>query len=256
MIRSLWTKLFGIQPVPNDLKSRQAQQWSHLGEKAPYWSVLSGCSKSQTISEADQQEFYRSGGDEIETMRQFFQSVGQLVPSGRCLDWGCGLGRVLVHLASIFDEAVGVDISHPHLQIARNYVNSLEPQIAQRIVLYQAIDDEAAIKSLFGQVDLVHSILVLQHMPPPLMVETLTMFAQLLRKGGYAFFQIPTQGDNYDYKQFNMSHRGDFDMHALPAKEICTIFEDHGCEQLAMIERDRTGPGFTSHYFIFRKNVV
>jgi 2-polyprenyl-3-methyl-5-hydroxy-6-metoxy-1,4-benzoquinol methylase len=253
MIRGLLAKLFRNQPVANDLKSRQAQQWSRLGQKAPYWSVLSGCSKTQTVSEADQKEFYRSGGDEIETMREFFHSVGQTIPSGRCLDWGCGLGRVLVHLAPLFDEAVGVDISHPHLQITRTYADSLEPHIAQRIVLYQAIDDEAAIKSLFGQVDLVHSILVLQHMPPPLMIETLTTFAQLLKKGGYAFFQIPTQGDNYDFRNFNMNHRGDFDMHALPPGEIQAIFNQYGCRQLAMIERDRTGPGFASHYFIFHK---
>ena len=253
MIRRLLTQLFRNPTAPKALKVRQAQQWSRLGQNAPYWSVLSGCSKTQTVSEADQEAFYRSGGDEIETMREFFESVGHTVPSGQCLDWGCGLGRVLVHLAPIFDKAVGVDISYPHLQITQTYVNSLESHIAPRIVLYQAIDHKAAIKKLFGQVDLVHSILVLQHMPPPLMIETLTTFARLLKKGGYAFFQIPTGGDNYDFEKFHIDHQGDFDMHALPQEKIQAIFNQHGCQQLAIIERDRTGPGFVSHYFIFQK---
>jgi SAM-dependent methyltransferase len=250
---SRFSNLLGRRRVPR-LARRQQRQWEKLGKEAPYWSVLSGCDKTATIKEVDRNEFYRSGRDEILLMRDLFASVRHSVPTGRCLDWGCGLGRVLIHLAEIFDEAVGVDISARHLAITREYTHRNLPTVARRIVLFHAHDDRQAILKLAGRVDLVHSILVLQHMPPPLMIETLNTFAVLLGRGRYAFFQIATGASGYDFETYDLDHGGDFDMHALPPTRVREIFEAQGCRQLAMIERNRTGPGFDSHYFIFRKD--
>jgi len=248
------SKLFQKEFNNSNLLHRQAQQWSRLGDEAPYWSVFSGCSKTVTIEAGDQQEFYRSGEDEIQLMRDYFRYAGRHLPSGICVDWGCGLGRVAIHLASLFQRVIGVDISKSHLSIARTYTANLDPQSNQRMVFYHLFEDEASLRGLIGQVDLVHSLLVLQHMPPPLMVETLAIFARLLKKGGYAFFQIPTYGEKYDYQKYNLEHGGEFDMHVLAQHEIHAVFREHGCRAIATLEKDRTGPEFLSHYFIFQKD--
>lgn len=253
MKRWLQSKLFRRRCTNRALLHRQVQQWSRLGEEAPYWSVLSGCSKTPTITAVDQQEFYRSGGDEVLLMRDYFRYAGRDLPSGRCVDWGCGLGRVTIPLASLFQQVVGVDVSKTHLSMAKTYISNLDLQIAQRIVLYHLIEDEDLLAQMFEKVDLVHSILTLQHMPPPLMMETLAVFARLLRKGGYAFFQIPTYGEKYNYQKYDSEHGGDFDMHALAQHKIHTIFRQQGCYTIATLEKDRTGSAFLSHYFIFQK---
>ncbi|MEJ7615628.1 MAG: class I SAM-dependent methyltransferase, partial [Pyrinomonadaceae bacterium] len=195
--------------IKSELMHRQEQQWSRLGAEAPYWSVLSGCSKTADIALADKREFYRSGEDEILLLRDFFRYAGRVVPSGVCVDWGCGLGRVTIHLTSLFQQVIGVDISGPHLDLAREYISSLDSQVGQKILLYHVLENQNALAKLQGKVDFVHSILVLQHVPPPLMITTLTTFARLLKKGGYAFFQIPSYGENYNYPHYDLEHAGE-----------------------------------------------
>ncbi len=236
-----------------DLLERQKDQWTRLGREAPYWSVLSGCDRSPEIGEADEEEFYRSGADEVACLREQFEAAGAALPGGCCVDWGCGLGRVLLHLADPFEKAVGVDISRPHLDRARARADARFPQRASRCTWLHAVEDADAIGALHGRVDLVHSILVLQHMPPPLMEETLDTFARLLRPGGWAFFQIPTGAEGYDYTRYSLTHDGDFDMHALPEDRIRAVFRRHGCRECLKVEKDRTGPPFVSHYFLYRK---
>jgi len=247
-----WLRRLFRRPWTNEaLFRRQIRQWDRLGQKAPYWSVLKGCTKTHTPSDADIQAFYRSGANEFEIIAGFFRHAGRTLPSGTCVDWGCGLGRVTVHLAKHFQRVIGVDISAAHLEMAQQYVDGLDQETRDRIEFYDLA--QAAPTHLHGQVDLVYSILTLQHMPPPLMSEALTTFAHLLKKGGYAFFQIPTHGEKYDYRKFNHYQTSDIEMHALAESKVHAIFSDHNCNVIATFETDRAGPGFLSHYFIFQK---
>ena len=85
------------------------------------------------------------------------------------------------------------------------------------------------------------------------MIETLSTFAHLLGSGGYAFFQILTYSENYDYTSFNYYHTEDIEMHALAQHKVEAIFRGRGCDAIAAFETDRTGPDSLSHYFIFQK---
>jgi 2-polyprenyl-3-methyl-5-hydroxy-6-metoxy-1,4-benzoquinol methylase len=249
-----WLRRLLRRPWTNEaLFQRQTRQWNRLAQKAPYWSVLRGCAKTRTVSEIDIREFYQSGANEVKTMQDCFRYAGCALPSGVCVDWGCGLGRVTIHLANHFQCVVGVDISAAHLETARQYVDSLDQETRDRITLYDLAHDQAELVDLYGQVDLVHSILTLQHMPPPLMIETLTTFARLLKGEGFAFFQIPTHGEKYDYQKFNHYQTSAIEMHALAQRKVHAIFRAHGCDAIATFENNRAGSGFLSHYFIFQK---
>lgn len=248
-------KILGLGPSARTLTRRQVGQWSKLGREAPFWSVLSGCAKAPDIAPAEAAEFYASGAGEVEFMQESFRSAHCEAPaSGLCVDWGCGLGRVTFHLAQRFDRAVGVDISAEHLQRARAGMEALDPVVARRILFLCLADQQAEIRALRGQVALVHCILVLQHIPPPLMIRALRTFARMLKAGGYAFFQIPTSGQGYDAKRYEYDSAREFDMHALPESTVESIFREGGCSRIAQFEKDRTGPGFVSHYFIYRKD--
>jgi SAM-dependent methyltransferase len=249
-----WLRRLSGHPWTNDaLFQRQVRQWNRLAQETPYWSVLRGCAKTRTISETDIEEFYRSGADEVETMQSYFRYAGCPLPSGICVDWGCGLGRVTIHLTKHFQRVVGVDISAAHLEMAQQYVNGLDKETRNSITWCDLVHGQAKLADLSGQVDLIHSILTLQHMPPPLMIETLTTFTHLLKEGGFAFFQIPTHGEKYTYQTFNHYQPSAIEVHALAQHKVHAIFRDHECDAIATFENNRAGPGFLSHYFIFQK---
>lgn len=248
-------RVLGLGPSAATLTRRQVGQWSKLGREAPFWSVLSGCARAPEVAPAEAAEFFASGAGEIDQMEEFFRAAGCEAPrQGLCVDWGCGLGRVTLHLARRFDRAVGVDISAEHLQRARANMERVDAQAARKIDFLCLAHQQREIRRLRGQVALVHCILVLQHIPPPLMIRALRTFTRLLRPGGFAFFQIPTSGQGYDPKRFEYDSSRDFDMHALPETVIDAIFREGGCTRVARFEKDRTGPGFVSHYFIYRRD--
>ena len=48
-------------------------------------------------------------------------------------------------------------------------------------------------------VDLLYSVLVMQHNPPPVIAELLRAFLGRVNVGGFAFFQVPTYAENYEF---------------------------------------------------------
>ena len=82
--------------------------------------------------------------------------------AGRCLDFGCGVGRLTLALAAHFREVVGVDIAPSMLERAEKYkgpASNVSYVLNGREDLSQFPD---------GSFDFVHASIVLQHMSPRL----------------------------------------------------------------------------------------
>ncbi len=77
----------------------------------------------------------------------------------RVLDFGCGVGRLLVPFARRAREAVGVDIAPSMLAEARANCGRLG---VENVVLAPSDDRLSAVEGTF---DFVHSYIVFQHMP-------------------------------------------------------------------------------------------
>ena len=78
-----------------------------------------------------------------------------------------------------------------------------------------------------GGFDLFHSIITLQHNPPPLIAEILAAAFAGLNPGGDAFFQVPTyeRGYRWDIKNYlsDLAPRGGMEMHVLPQSVIFAV---------------------------------
>ena len=91
----------------------------------------------------------------------------------RILDFGCGVGRVLVPFAESTDEVVGVDISPSMLAEARRNCE------ARTLANVSLLPSDDTLSSVDGTFDLVHSCIVLQHIE---VNRGRALFAELVRR--------------------------------------------------------------------------
>src|SRR4051794_35022039 len=120
--------------------------WEELGRTQLYSAIIEHASRA---------EFFGSGEEHVAGLLRI---VGERIdpdfrPS-RALDFGCGVGRVLIPLARLCDEAVGVDVSDAMLSEARR--NCDERGLAH-VELITTLDRLAADRRF----DLVHTYIVL-----------------------------------------------------------------------------------------------
>jgi SAM-dependent methyltransferase len=135
--------------------------WEEWGKRDPYFGVITDPKfrRSQWSDEA-RKEFFNSGQWHVEsvlqTIRKYIDS--KFAPKS-ILDFGCGVGRLLLPFAAVAENVVGVDVSHSMLEEARKNCELYE--VANVRLL--SSDDE--LTELTGTYNLVHSVIVFQHIP-------------------------------------------------------------------------------------------
>ncbi len=181
-------ELDGPADQRREMFEQVARCWQHLGVQEPYWSVLTAPKFRMSHIASTGDEFYRSGQACLSTIDAFFSRSGQQIADVQSvLEFGCGVGRETTALASRFRRVVSVDVSAAHLALARQAV----AQHRQSNVEFVQLTSTDAVAAL-PQCDLFYSVIVLQHNPPPVMLEILSQLFDRLRPGGYALFQLPT----------------------------------------------------------------
>ena len=184
-------------PSPNQLAplfERIRRQWSELGDVEPYWSVLTSEQFKMNNIDGNEAEFYRLGEDLANLINIFSERNSLPVPSGVCLELGCGVGRVTLHLAKMFEKVVGLDVSSGNLKIASNNIQK-SAIVNVDLIKLSTIEDFDKIPNF----DFLYSIIVLQHNPPPIQKMILDKLFAKMNAGGGCLFQIPTELPNYRF---------------------------------------------------------
>ncbi len=228
--------------------------WERIGNERPHWSVLTFPEYLPERIEENRSQFYASGADFVERLEAALQRAAKTRSGGRCLELGCGVGRVTAHLASRFDHIVGIDVSATHLALAREHLD--ERKIGN--VSLQRFSKLAELEGLAGM-DVFYSTLVLQHNPPPVMHALLDRILSKLNPGGFAFFQVPVYGDAYSFRIDDyMEGLGDvgrhgIEMHVLPQRYVLALLEKHRMRLLDLIDDGYAGHRYLSHQFLAQK---
>jgi trans-aconitate methyltransferase len=157
-----------------------------------------------------------------------------------CLEFGCGLGRVTRWLSDRFESVIGCDISRAHLKEAEKYLSA---QAISNVTFFQ-INQVEDIKKL-PKADVVFSVIVLQHNPPPVIELILHQLIKVLNPGGVAYFQLPTylQGYHFSLKEYlaNEGEQREIEMHYLPQWKVFEIVQQEGGKILEVCEDAWTG---------------
>lgn len=169
------------------------KHWDRFGQKDPFWAILT--SASQRNNRWQQQEFFETGKAEIAKALDQLQTLGVQLTYGRCLDFGCGVGRLTQALQEHFAECDGVDIAPSMIEAAQRY--NQYPETC-RYHLNGVADLRLFADQSF---DFIYSTLVLQHMQPEYSKSYIAEFMRILKPGGVAYFQAPSEVNTRIYDQ-------------------------------------------------------
>ena len=156
------------------LRDDSDASWEKWGKQNPYFGVLTDNKfRSQNITEESKSELLETG--RVHVQRILSMAASQFGEFGRrsALDFGCGVGRLVIPLARHFEHVTAVDVSLGMLETAKQ--NCSERGI-RNVDLVQSDDTLSQVARRF---DFIHSYLVFQHTPVP---RGEKIIAQLLRR--------------------------------------------------------------------------
>jgi SAM-dependent methyltransferase len=135
--------------------------WEEWGQQDPYFGVITDPRfRKENLTPETKQEFFHSGRLHVDAILALTRAtIAPAFTPRRVLDFGCGVGRLVIPFASIADEVVGIDVSEAMLGEARE--NCLSRNISN---VHLVISDDE-LSALEGSFDLIHSLLVFQHIP-------------------------------------------------------------------------------------------
>lgn len=167
-----------------DIRDLQ-RHWDDFGQQDPLWAILTEPGKAAGAWDAE--AFFRTGREEIAQVFRVLDRLQLRVPSGKALDFGCGVGRLSQALAEHFEEVVGVDIA-PSMIAGAERFNRFGPRVSY-------LRNDRNDLSLFGDgaFTFIYSNITLQHMRPRYARAYLREFVRVLQPGGILVFQLPAR---------------------------------------------------------------
>lgn len=138
------------------------RDWEKFGRHDPYFGVITDERfRAANLSDANRIMFFASGQEYIDSLvERVRRHVVADFTIRNALDFGCGVGRLLIPLARISGQVTGVDVSDAMLAEARK---NCEARAIGNVVLARSDDRLSAIT---GNYDFIHSFIVFQHIPP------------------------------------------------------------------------------------------
>jgi 2-polyprenyl-3-methyl-5-hydroxy-6-metoxy-1,4-benzoquinol methylase len=238
------------------LFDRIQTQWTGYGDSEPFASVLSDEKFLKGNIHANMHILEASGIEAVRRLQIVAERNQVVLPRGRCLELGCGVGRITNPLSQRFDHVVAADISPGNLAICQKRVTDAGSSNVE-VMLLRSPEHVGLVKNINAFV----SVIVLQHNPPPIQYFLLDRIFENINSGGVAFFQTATFNPAYAYQIDHHLGMGtsafeSWSMHCLPMKHILQLFRKHGLEVIEVIEDGQTGGfhnRFHSHTFFAAK---
>jgi SAM-dependent methyltransferase len=229
------------------------RDWEVLARTEPYFAVLTEKRYLGAQLPDHQAEFWRSGHDFIAELAHLCQThLGCALAPHRALDFGCGVGRILLPLAQRSYSAVGVDISPTMLSLAQA---SCQRAGLSNVSFSHSIPSHDAF-------DLVVSVIVFQHIPVKTGLAILDGMLGVLSPGGlialhflfarpgaspgrrWARFLYATFGPVHALVNFfrgRSSGEAYMQMNVYPVNEVLRRLAAHGIADIHMSLTDHGG---------------
>lgn len=141
---------------------RSDRAYDSVGRSEPYYGVLAlDRYLNANLDAAALGEFFATGESHVARVLATIRArlAADFKPR-RALDFGCGVGRILIPLAREAGHAVGVDVSDAMMaEAARNCRE-------RNLTNVSLVKSDDQLSRLEGAFDLIHSIIVFQHIAP------------------------------------------------------------------------------------------
>lgn len=136
--------------------------WEEWGRLEPYYSVLTQSKYRMSALDSEaRQEFFESGQLHADGVLSAIRKhvIANFNPKS-VLDFGCGVGRLIIPFARIATEVVGLDVSPGMLREAQENCRLYGISNARLLLSDDSLSAVASQKF-----ELVHSSIVMQHIP-------------------------------------------------------------------------------------------
>jgi 2-polyprenyl-3-methyl-5-hydroxy-6-metoxy-1,4-benzoquinol methylase len=159
------------------------RDWCAIADAFPYFGVITE-ERYKNPSAEDLKEFFATGQNEIAAFLARSERIfGPFEPKS-ALDFGCGVGRLLIPLAKLAGNATGVDVSDKMLSLARKHAKDA----GVSVTLTKSIPADQTF-------DWVNSHVVLQHISPRRGYSIIHDLWDALAPGGLLVLHITTFRD-------------------------------------------------------------
>ena len=215
--------------------------WKNFGTVSPHWSVLTQEKYKPHHIQNSESEFYDTGNHDFDFFQSILKKHDYTFKDKVILDFGCGVGRLTKPCSEVSDKVYGMDISEPHLEIARNNVPSAN---------FFLVNGYKTLPKLPKKPNIIFSWMVLQHIRPKLIEMYIVYLLRILSHGGIALLHIP-----YDIQRYTVvtDQIRVLEMHYISKAEMRKIIKDLNCEILEEVETNRCGKNISDCVYLIKK---
>jgi len=137
------------------------KDWEKFGKNDPYFGVVTHETFSgDDLNDEQLGRFFASGKEYIDIVCSNINKYLNIEFKPRTsLDFGCGVGRLLIPISKISEKAVGIDVSSSMLSEAKTNIKKYNISNTELIL---SSDCEEIVSRSF---DFIHSFIVFQHIP-------------------------------------------------------------------------------------------
>src|ERR1700733_9117400 len=156
------------------------RDWEAWGKENPYFGVITHPKfLNANLNDDSLREFFATGERHVEHVYALIRtSLQPTFQPSRVLDYGCGVGRLVVPFAKRSQAVIGIDVSRSMLDRARE--NCKKFGITSATLLH--VDELDSLEP--ASFDLVHSYIVFQHIPVSRGELVLRKLVSLIAEGG------------------------------------------------------------------------
>jgi trans-aconitate methyltransferase len=231
------------------------KEWQRYGEVDPYFGVITHNKyHSWSLTDHAREEFFQSGEEHVERIMKALREIDPRFSPSNAVDFGCGVGRVTLPLAREAVSVLGVDVSPGMLSEAQKNASD------------RAISNVRFAHEVSGGFDLLHSYIVLQHIPPRRGLRILRELLSQLEQGGMVALQVPYHWHGDAWRKLaswvmrvapitkhalNLARRRSFNYPTMMVfcydiHSIIDIFRDVGISDMRITLDSSTGPYHSS----------
>jgi len=162
------------------------ENWKFYGEKFAYFGVVNWPQfRPENLNEKTREEFFQTGEGYIEQLVGIIRStVAPDFQPHNAVDFGCGVGRLVIPLAKRCAAVTGIDVSPGMLEEARR---NCDQRGLSNVSLQETVD---ALLPQAGKFDFINSFIVFQHIRPERGYEIFKKLVDLLEDGGIGAVQF------------------------------------------------------------------
>jgi 2-polyprenyl-3-methyl-5-hydroxy-6-metoxy-1,4-benzoquinol methylase len=174
------------------LRQDPTRQWELFGQKDPYYGVLTDTRfKREVLGQDARERFFASGDQQVQTLLADARALaGPDFSPESTLDYGCGVGRLLIPLAALAQRVVGVDVSTAMLAEARRNCEAFGVSNVEFLTPNQLAGSD-------GSFDLVVSFAVLIHVPRRAGEQLIAKLARLVQPGGVGAVSLVVKAERH-----------------------------------------------------------